>query len=97
MGGVRREERRALGTFFACIPYVEVQESEWEAAKALAWRARDAGITLPWNDFVISATAAARGWRVFARDAHFAALAGLGGAQLYEPGYGGSYRAEAEG
>ena len=97
LGGSRREERRALETFFACIPYVEVREAEWDAAKALAWRARDAGLTLPWNDFLISATAAERGWRVFARDAHFAALAGLGGAALYQPGYGGTYQAGKEG
>lgn len=94
LGGARREERRALETFFACIPYVECREAEWDAAKALAWRARDAGHTLPWNDFLISATAASRGWRLYGRDAHFATLAGLGGASLYRPGYGGSFQEE---
>jgi predicted nucleic acid-binding protein len=96
LGGARREERRALELFFGVIPYVECREAEWDAAKALAWRARDAGHTLPWNDVLISATAAARDWRVFSRDAHFAVLAGLGGAPIYHPGYGGSYRAEPE-
>jgi predicted nucleic acid-binding protein len=96
MGGARREERRALEMFFAVIPYVECGEAEWEAAKALAWKARDAGHTLPWNDFLISATAALRGWRLYGRDAHFATLAGLGGAGLYRPGYGGSYVAEED-
>jgi len=97
LGGARREERRALETFFSCIPYVEVREAEWTAAKALAWRTRDAGHTLPWNDFLISSTAMARGWRVFSRDAHFTTLAGLGGAPIYRPGYGGSYQEEDEG
>ncbi|MBC8011273.1 MAG: PIN domain-containing protein [Burkholderiales bacterium] len=96
MGGARREERRALGIFFAVIPYAECGEADWDAAKALAWRARDAGHTLPWNDFLISATAAARGWRLYARDAHFATLAGLGGAPLYQPGYAGGYQPESE-
>ncbi|MEN9841379.1 MAG: hypothetical protein RL376_1179 [Verrucomicrobiota bacterium] len=97
MGGARKEERRALELFLGVIPYVECREVDWEAAKALAWRARDAGHTLPWNDFLISATAAERGWRVYAKDAHFATLAGLGGAVLYRPGYGGSYQPEQEG
>lgn len=96
LGGARREERRALELFFGVIPYVECRDAESDAAKALAWRARDAGHTLPWNDFLISATAAARGWRLYGRDAHFATLAGLGGAVLYRPGYGGSYQTEEE-
>lgn len=91
LGGARREERRALGMFFGVLPYVACGEPEWEAAKALAWRAREAGHTLPSNDLLISSTAALRGWRVFSRDAHFATLAGLGGAPLYRTGYGGSF------
>lgn len=97
LGGARREERRALELFFGVLPYAECREAEWDAAKTLAWRARDAGHTLPWNDVLIAATAASRGWRVFARDAHFATLAGLGGAPIYVPGYGGSYQGEQEG
>lgn len=94
LGGARREERRALELFFGVIPYAACGETDWEAAKALAWRAREAGHTLPSNDLLISATAAQRGWRVFSRDEHFATLAGLGGAPLYHPGYGGSYQAD---
>ncbi len=96
MGGARREERRALEAFFSCIPYIECREPEWDAAKALAWRAREAGHTLPWNDFLISATAAARGLRVYARDEHFATLARMGGGFVYRPGYGGMYRSEED-
>ncbi len=40
LGGSRMAERRPLETFFACIPYVPCVESDWDAAKALAWRAR---------------------------------------------------------
>ncbi len=96
LGGARREERRVLEMFFGVLPYAECREAEWDAAKALAWRARDAGHTLSWNDFLISATAAARGWRLYARDAHFATLAGLGGAALYRPGYSGGFQPETE-
>lgn len=95
LGGARREERRALETFFACLPHAECREPEWQSAKFLAWRARDAGHTFPWNDLLISATAAARGWRLYGRDAHFAKLATLGGAVLYQPGYGGRYEPPA--
>lgn len=94
LGGARREERRALEMFFAVLPYAECREAEWDAAKALAWRGREAGHTLPWNDYLISAMAAARGWRIYARDAHFATLAALGGATIYRPGNGGGYQAE---
>jgi hypothetical protein len=96
LGGARAPERRPLETFFACIPYVPCVEPDWDAAKALAWRAREAGHALPWNDFLISATAAARGMRLYGRDAHFETLAGLGGAPLYRPGYAGSFQAETE-
>jgi predicted nucleic acid-binding protein len=96
LGGARKEERRALERFFAVIPYVECCEAEWEAAKALAWRAREGGLTVPWNDLLISATAAARGWRVFSRDAHFASLANFGGAIGYQAGYGGMFQPEAD-
>lgn len=96
MGGARAADRRPLETFFACIPYVPCGEPDWDAAKALAWRAREAGHTLPWNDILISATAAARGMRLYGRDTHFATLAGQGGARLYNPGYAGGYVAETE-
>lgn len=94
LGGARREERRALEMFLAVLPYEECREAEWDAAKALAWRGREAGHTLPWNDYLISATAAARGWRIYARDTHFVTLAALGGAAIYRPGFGGGYQAE---
>jgi len=96
LGGARREERRALELFFACLPYVECREADWDAAKALAWRTREAGHTLPSNDMLISATAAARGWRVYSKDAHFATLTAFGGAPLYRPGYGGIYQPDTE-
>ncbi len=96
LGGARAAERRPLETFFVCIPYVACVEPDWNAAKALAWRAREAGHTLPWNDFLISATAAARGLRLYARDVHFARLADLGGARMYSPGYAGAFRADGE-
>lgn len=95
LGGSRMAERRPLETFFACIPYMPCVESDWEAAKALAWRAREAGHTLPGNDYLISATAAARGMRLYGRDAHFATLAELGGARLYSSGYAGVYQVDS--
>jgi len=91
MGGARREERRALETFFACIPYWECAEADWKAAKEVSWKLRDAGHTLPWNDHLIAAIARARDMRVFARDAHFETLEKLGVVRLYRPGYGGRF------
>ena len=91
MGGARREERRALEAFFSCLPYQECRESDWTAAKELAWKLRDAGHTLPWNDHLIAAIARGRAVRVFARDAHFETLETLGVIRLYRPGYGGRF------
>jgi predicted nucleic acid-binding protein len=52
---------------------------------------RDAGLTVPWNDLLIATLAVRTGFRVFAKDKHFDAMAQVPGFTLYAPGYGGSY------
>ena len=94
LGGARAEERRALAAWFACIPYVECRESDWEAAVALAWRLRDGGLTVPWNDLLIATMAQQRDLRLYARDAHFEAMALKTTLLLYRPGYGGRFEPE---
>jgi predicted nucleic acid-binding protein len=90
-GGARREERRAMALTFAVIPFVAVREEDWEAAVQLAWKLRDAGLTIPWNDVLISAVGLRLGCRVYAQDKHFTEMGTLLGLPLYSPGYGGSY------
>ena len=96
LGGARAEERRALATYFGCIPFVECRETDWEAAGALAWRCRDAGLTVPWNDLLIAAIAQQRDLRLYARDTHFEAMAAKAPLLLYRPGYGGRYEKEPD-
>jgi len=96
LGGARLEERRALGAFFDCIPFIECDPKDWDSACALAWRLRDGGLTVPWNDLLIAAIAQRRELRVFAQDAHFTAMAPKAGLVLYRPGYGGRYESEED-
>ncbi len=96
LGGARREERRALGAYFSVIPYRQTTPADWERAVALAWKVRDQGLTVPWLDILIAAIALHDGSRVYAIDLHFQKLASLTGLLLYEPGYGGTYQAEAD-
>ena len=91
LGGARKEERRALEHYFAVIPYVPLRDEAWEHAKQLAWRVRDGGLTVPWNDILIAGISLKLGCRVYAQDKHFEAMAPLIGLSLYQPSYGGSY------
>jgi predicted nucleic acid-binding protein len=90
-GGARREERRAMALTFAVIPFVTVREEDWDASIQLAWKLRDAGLTIPWNDVLIAAVVRRLGCRVYAKDKHFTEMANIIGLPLYTPSYGGSY------
>ena len=96
LGGARKQERRAMGTLFGCIPFFECRERDWDRARELAWIMRDAGHTLPWNDVLVAAIAHERALRVYARDAHFETMQALGLVRLYRPGYAGGYAPEEE-
>jgi len=91
MGGARREDRKKLEFWFECIPYRAAEEAHWEQAKHNAWRLRDKGLTLPWNDILIATLANALDCRVYAKDKHFDTMAQEMGLRLYRPGCGGRY------
>lgn len=91
MGGARKQERKKLEFWFACLPYRPIEEHHWEAAKLSAWKLRDKGHSLPWNDILIAAFAMDKNWRVYAKDTHFETMAERLGLRLYSPGYGGRY------
>ena len=91
LGGARKEERQELDLGFQSIPFLQVLDKDWQAAVKNAWTLRDRGHSVPWNDILIATLAVRSGFRVFARDKHFEAMASVLGFTLYEPGYGGSY------
>jgi len=91
LGGARAEERRKLEFWFDVIPYREMCDAQWDAAKRNAWRLRDEGVSVPWNDVLIATLALDWDMRVYAQDRHFEAMAPLLGLSLYAPGYGGRY------
>lgn len=91
MGGARREERRRLGSYFSIIPYRRIDDADWERAIMLSWTLRDAGLSIPWLDSLIAATALYDGTRLYALDIHFTEIARLTDLRLYEPGYGGVF------
>lgn len=94
MGGARKEDRKRLEFWFECIPYREMKEPHWAAAKLNAWKLRDQGLSVPWNDILIATMAKEEDLRVYAKDKHFDRMAKILGIRLYAPGYGGRYEPE---
>lgn len=92
MGGARKEDRNKLAFWFDCIPFRATEEAHWELAKSNAWRLRDRGHALPWNDILIASMALDLKMRVYAKDKHFELMSAVLGIQLYKPGYGGRYQ-----
>lgn len=95
MGGARKDDRKKLAFWFECIPYRSVEERHWELAKSNAWKLRDIGLTLPWNDILIASIALDADLRVYAKDHHFESMSEHLGLRLYTPSYGGRYQPEA--
>lgn len=96
MGGARQQDRKKLEFWFGSIPYRPAEERHWEMAKQNAWKCRDAGLTLPWNDLLIATIAHDAGMRIYAKDKHFESMADILGLRLYRPGYGGRYEPEVD-
>ena len=92
LGGARPQDRKALEEHFSCIPYFPMTDAAWDSAKALAWRLRDKGCNVPWNDILIAALSVKAECRIYSVDKHFNLMYESGtGIVLYEPGYGGKY------
>jgi len=93
LGGARAQDRKRMSAYFDCIPYKAIDDSAWDYAKECAWRLRDAGHTIPWNDILIGSLSLKWECRVYAKDAHFEAMAQILKIRLYAPSYGGMYNA----
>ncbi len=93
LGGARAQDRKRMSAYFDCIPYKAIDDSAWDRAKECAWLLRDAGHTVPWNDILIGSLSLRWECRVYAKDAHFEAMAQVLKIRLYSPGYGGMYNA----
>lgn len=91
LGGARKEDRRRLGFYFSVIPHRPARPDDWERAISLAWKLRDVGITVPWNDILIAAIAIEDCVRLYSLDAHFELISKKFPLLLYKPGYGGSF------
>jgi predicted nucleic acid-binding protein len=91
LGGARVEDRTRLSAYFDCIPYQAMDDQAWDSAKDCAWRLRDKGHSIPWNDILIASLSLRWSCRVYARDQHFEIMHDILAIRLYRPGYGGSY------
>jgi predicted nucleic acid-binding protein len=91
LGGARAQDRERLMTYLDCIPYNAINDSAWDYARDCAWRLRDKGQTIPWNDILIGSLSLRWSCRVYAKDQHFETMRDILGIRLYKPGYGGSY------
>ncbi len=92
LGGARAQDRKRMSSYFECIPYRGMNDEAWEFAKDCAWRLRDKGFSLPWNDVLIGSLSLTWVCRVYAKDKHFDILRDVLGVRLYAPGYGGSFQ-----
>jgi predicted nucleic acid-binding protein len=92
LGGARGQDRQRMSAYFDSVPYRTIEDGAWESAKEAAWRLRDKGHSLPWNDILIGSLSVAWGCRVYAKDQHFQILRDVLGVRLYTPGNGGSYQ-----
>ena len=92
LGGAFPAERERLEAFFDCLPYRSFDDAAWDFAKECAWKLRDAGFTIPWNDILIASLALTWKCRVYAMDNHYEKMRDVLGIRLYRPGYGGSYQ-----
>ncbi len=95
LGGARKDERARLARHFAVIPYRPTRDEDFERAIPLAWRLRDAGLTVPWLDVLIAAIAIHDDVRLYTLDAHFESIATHTPLRLYRPGTGGSFAPES--
>jgi predicted nucleic acid-binding protein len=91
LGGARAQERPRLSAYLECIPYKAFDDTAWQFAIDCAWRLRDKGQTIPWNDILIGSLSLRWICRVYAKDQHFETMRDILGVRLYKPGYGGSY------
>lgn len=91
LGAVRQERRRSFSRRMAVVPYFAMTDSLWEDAVRLSWRLRDGGLTVPWNDILITSLALEHKARVYSLDGHFPSIAKICGLTLYDPGYGGQF------
>src|ERR1700744_4735933 len=91
LGGARAQDRKRLSAYFDCIPYKAIDDTAWDHARECAWRLRDQGHSIPWNDILIASLSLRWDCRVYAKDHHFEAMHDALGIRLYRTGYGGSY------
>lgn len=77
-------------------PHISVGPLDWKEAVRHAWKLRDKGHQVPWNDLLIATVALRRSLRVYAKDKHFEVMGRVLDLSLYQPGYGGSYNSDKE-
>ena len=94
LGAVRIERREKFTAQMDVVPYVPMDDSQWQAAVRLSWHLRGRGVTVPWNDILISSIAIKHNLRVYTVDSDFDAIARVGGLALYIPGYAGGFNPE---
>jgi len=95
LGGARKEHRQRMSDYFKSLPYLPITDDAWNFALDCAWRLRDKGRVIPWNDILIGSLSIKLNCRVYSADKHFEMMRDIG-VQLYTPGYGGSYQPEIE-
>jgi predicted nucleic acid-binding protein len=94
LSGARLEDRARLAAGMDFIRHRPMEDAAWPFALMCAWRLRDQGHAIPWNDILIGSLSLQWGCRVYAADPHFEIMRQVLGLRLYQPGFGGQYASE---
>jgi predicted nucleic acid-binding protein len=94
LGGASPHERPRIQSRFDILPYLKNDQKIWREAALNYTTLRTAGITIPWNDVLVSSIALRENCRVYSIDHHFEAVSQHLDLKLYEPRYNGSFRPE---
>ncbi len=97
LAGARAQDRQRLEAGLDCIRLRRMDNSAWDFALMCAWRLRDQGHVVPWNDILIGSLSLQWGYRVYALDRHFEIMREVLGLRTYRAGTGGKFISAHEG
>jgi len=91
LGALRPDSRPKWLKSLSTVRYLPMKDQQWDQAVRLSWSLRSKGVTVPWNDVLISSIALKQECRVYSIDSDFQSISRVSGLPLYQPGYGGTY------
>jgi len=92
LAGARPEDREQIARHLSMVPDRPCGDDDWSRSTRLAWKCRDAGVSIPLEHALIASIALHDGIRIFANDEAFNGICSLTGLPRYVPGRGGLFQ-----